>query len=111
MATRLGGWLRCSDGAARIATTRRWPAGFWPWVDRKMLWPPVASSDHQGARVLAVVKARLATLGPRLAGLTALTTALRTLVRTGFCLSVPNPRPQDVAVDDLFRFVRFSDDR
>ena len=28
-----------------------------PRVDHRMLWPPVASSDHQGARVLAVVKA------------------------------------------------------
>ncbi len=48
----------------------------------------------------------LATLGPRFAGLTALTTAARTLVRTGSCLSMPNPRPQDVAVDDLFKFVQ-----
>ena len=56
-------------------------------------------------RVCSPSSRRLATLGPRFAGLTALTTAPRTLVRTGSCLSMPNPRPQDVAVDDLFGFV------
>ena len=35
-----------------------------PRVDRKMLWPPVASSDHQRARVLAVVKAPRCTRPP-----------------------------------------------
>jgi len=58
-------------------------------------------------RVCSPSSRHLATLGPRFAGLTALTTAPRTLVRTGFCLSMPNPRPQDVAVDDLFRVVQF----
>ena len=58
-------------------------------------------------RVCSPSSRRLATLGPRFAGLTALTTAPRTLVRTGSCLSMPNPRPQDVAVDDLFRCVQF----
>ena len=43
-------------------------------------------SDRQRTRVLAVVKAP----GPHCAGLTALTTAPRTLIRTGSCLSMPN---------------------
>ena len=58
-------------------------------------------------RVCSPSSRRLATLGPRFAGLTALTMAPRTLVRTGSCLSMPNPRPQDVAFDDLFRVVQF----
>ena len=58
-------------------------------------------------RVCSPSSRLLATLGPRFAGLTALTTAPRTLVRTGSCLSMPNRRPQDVAVDHQFRLVQF----
>ena len=58
-------------------------------------------------RVCSTSSRLLATLGPRSAGLTALTTAPRTLIRTGSCLSMPNRAPQDVGVDDLFTSVQF----
>ena len=53
------------------------------------------------------VTERLAALGPCFAGLTALTTAPRTLVQTGSRLTMPNPRPQDVGVDARFRLTPF----
>ena len=44
------GWTQCWRARAT--------EGIWTRVDRKMLWPPAASSDRQRARVLTGVKAR-----------------------------------------------------
>ena len=52
-------------------------------------------------RVCSPASRRLATLGPRYAGLTALTPAPRTLVQTGSCVTMPSHDPLHVVVGDL----------
>ena len=81
-------------------------AGICPWVDHKMLglrW----HRQTARVRVCSPSSRRLATLGSRFAGLAALTTAPRSPIRTGSCLSMPNRALQDVGVDDLFGFLHF----
>jgi len=54
--------VRAQDAPAAQDASPGWRArateGIWTRVDRKMLWPPAASSDRQRARVLTGVKAR-----------------------------------------------------
>ena len=59
-------------------------------------------------RVCSPASRRLATLGPRYAGLTALTPAPRTLVQTGSCVTMPSHDPLYVVVGDLSRITHIS---
>ena len=63
-----------------------------------------ASSDRHSRRVLAAVK--VAALRPRFAGLSALTAAPRTLVRTGSYRTTPNLDPLHVVVDGPSRIAQ-----
>ena len=72
-----------------------------------MLW----WSGHRPTDILGVCSPpsrRVAALRPRFAGLSALTAAPRTLVRTGSYRTMPNLDPLHVVVDDPSRICRFS---
>ncbi len=71
-----------------------------------MLWSPGHRQTHS-FRVCSPSSRRVATLCPRYAGLSALTTAPPTHVQTGSYPTMPGPDPLHVAVDDLSSFRRF----